>query len=558
MAVSISDVIAYKRLAAAGNNAFWYEDIDVAAGTMTKLDDSDGDIDTSDQLIMFEAFQKAFIVNGANLKVADFVNTKLTCDALTDPPAHGDVLTQDQGDGDYAFMIVDFVTKAKTAIYGYAYYGGDATAFDTANTVASDDANADMNPATFTPSAVTAKPHWYTWTTYPDTKKDDVTKDYGDMPNKAYLGCLYNGRGVLSGNPEEPTQWYMTRQFNLWDMAYLANDAQTPIKGGNANAGLLGDIVRNLIPYKDTFLGFGCASTSSVMMGDPAMGGIIRSLDKTTGIYGAKSWCFDKNGILYFWGTNGIYKCIVPQAPICISQISLPQLISDEAADPSTHRITMEYDHLETGILICITKLSDGSNSNYWLDLKVADPTPEICPLFPEDYPDECGPYSLFFYAANDTDYKSLLVGCKDGYIRKFDKATKSDNIGETSQLIDSYCTFGPIPLSGLPNKEGKLAPLSIITGGVSGAGGTETDSDDIYYKIYAADTAAKVIEDLRAGATPKVSGTIAAPGWRRGSIINKKVRGAFAGIKLGNNTADEGWLLECLVPIKKSSGRNI
>jgi hypothetical protein len=210
---------------------------------------------------------------------------------------------------------------------------------------------------------------------------------------------------------------------------------------------------------------------------------------------------------------------------------------------------------LETGILICITKLSDGSNSNYWLDLKVADPTPEICPLFPENYPEECGAYSLFFYPANDTDYKTLLVGCKDGYIRKFYKSTKSDNIGETSELIDSYCTFGPMSLSGLPNKDGSIGPLSLITGG-GGSDGTETDSDDVYYKIYTADTAAKIVEDLRAGATPRIGGTIAAPGWRRGSTINKKIRGVFAGIKLGNNTKDEGWLFECLVPTKKPSGR--
>lgn len=541
MAVTITESVTYKRLVAAGNDKIFYEDIDVAAGKMEELDTTGGAIDTSDNLNMFEAFQKVFVVNGSNLKVADFVNTKLTHVALGTAHAKGDILTQDQGDDKYAYAVVDFTNTTKTLTYGYAYYAGGATAFDTDNAVSGSGSGTG-----FTPTDVTAKPHWFDWKVYPGGSS-------GTMPNKVYLGCLYNGRCVISGNPEEPNQWYMSRQFNPWDFAYLANDAQTPIRGGNANAGLLGDIVRALIPYKDTFLIFGCASTMSIMMGDPAMGGAIRNLDKTTGIFGAQSWCFDKNGNLYFWGTNGIYKCTVPQAPVCITQVCLPKLVSDESADSSTHRITMEYDHLESGILICITKLSDGSNSNYWLDLKVAEPTIEVCPIFPESYPNECGAYSLFFYQANGADYKSLLVGCKDGYIRKFDKTSKSDNIGGTTQLIDSYCVFGPMSLSGLPNREGKLKPLSIITGG-SSDGTAETDSDDIYYKTYTATTAAGVVDKIKAGTAPNFSGTIPAPGWRRGSKINQSASGMFAGIKLGNNTKDEGWLFECMVVDKRKN----
>ena len=76
MAVDITDITTIKRLVAAGNDDIYYEDLDVAAGTMTELDTSGGAIDTSDQLNMFEAFQKVFVVNGTNLKVADFVNYK--------------------------------------------------------------------------------------------------------------------------------------------------------------------------------------------------------------------------------------------------------------------------------------------------------------------------------------------------------------------------------------------------------------------------------------------------------------------------------------------------
>ncbi|KKN68768.1 hypothetical protein LCGC14_0447880 [marine sediment metagenome] len=550
MAVSLSDVVTYKRLVAAGNDELWYEDLDVAAGTMTELSAANGDIDTSDQLNMFEAYQKVFIVNGANLKVADFINTKLTLSALTSPPAHGDILTQDQGSSNFAYMVVDFVNTAKTAIYGYAYYGGSATAFDISNTVSSNNATATMDGSTFTPSVVTASPHWYDWTDYPDVvlTVGGATKSYGALPNKAYLGVLYRGRTILSGDPEHPEQWYMARQAFPWDFAYVAGDAGTPVKGGNADAGELGDIIRCLISYKDDYLIFGCATSIWYMSGDPAYGGELGGLDLTTGIFGANSWCWDGAGNLYFWGTNGFYKTTIPGTPVCLSAIALPDLVKDEDADSSTHRITMAYDRRDYGINICITKLSDGSNSNYWYDLKTEG-------FFPETYPDECGPYSLFYYPANDPGLRDLLVGCKDGYIRKFDKTAEDDNIGGSNQAIDSYAVLGPIQLSGNIN-DGTLSNVNIISaGGLSG--GSESDSDDVNYSIFAARTSENVIEAVEASpATPKYSGTFSSPGYQKGNKDRRKIRGRFGAIKIGNDTATETWGFEKLTLDVKQIGR--
>ena len=118
------------------------------------------------------------------------------------------------------------------------------------------------------------------------------------MPNKAYLGCLYRGRCTLSGDPEHPYQWYMSRQGNPWDFAYIANDAGSPVKGGDSDAGEIGDIVRTLISYKDDYLIHGCATSCWFVAGDPAEGGSINELDLTVGMFGANSWCFDGEGNL--------------------------------------------------------------------------------------------------------------------------------------------------------------------------------------------------------------------------------------------------------------------
>ncbi len=560
--ISISDLVTYKRLVAAGNDNIYYEDIDVAVGTMVELTttavggQSSGAIDTSDNLNMFELLQKVFVVNGSNLRVADFINTKLTSNAeiTTYLPSKGDILSQVQNGGDIAYMVVDYVSawaSSKHLIYGYAYYAGSATAFVTNKDVKNANGNIVIALANLT--TVTAKPHWYDWTVY-----NGDTTTYGTMPNKAYLGCNYRGRPVISGDPEHPHQWYTARQFHPWDFAYVANDAQSPVKGGNADAGEIGDIIRALIPYKDDYLIFGCATSMWFLAGDAADGGTINEMDLTVGIFGANSWCFDGEGNLYFWGTNGLYKTTIPGTPKCISEIKLPNLVNEtinsETIDPATHRIILAYDRVRAGILICITKLSDGTNSNYFYDLRTLDET-GIGGFFPESYPNECGPYSLFYYAANDSDYRDLLVGCKDGYIRKFDESAKDDNIGGSNQAIDSYVKFGPLQIADDPKFEGKITGLDIISAGTLPSGGS-SDSNDIGCKLYAADSAEKVIEKLAAGTNPNFSKTFVAAGRRRGSNIRRKLRGVYAGIELRNNTSGETWGFEQLLIDAVKSGR--
>lgn len=541
-----TDITTIRKLVAAGNNEIWYED---SAGSMTELTAANGDIDTADQLVMFELLQKVFVVNGANLKVADFINTKLSTadvrpnDVTNVAPMHGTVLT---GGTSLAVMIVDYcnVNNGAALIYGYLVSG----TFNSSEVVTGTNASGTPTAVSFTTNAAqVSAPHWYDWTVYPTIGGIS----YGEMPAKAYLGCNYRGRAVLSGNPLYPHQWYMPRQLNPWDWAYLANDAQSPIKGGDADAGEIGDIVRAQIPYKDDYMVDGCATSMWFIAGDPAEGGSINELDLTVGIFGANSWCFDGKGNLYFWGDNGIYKTSVPGKPECISEIRLPKLVKDEAADPTTHRITMAYDRIRTGILVCITKLSDGSNSNYWYDLQTGG-------FFPETYGDNRGPYSLLFYAANATANRDLLVGCADGYIRKFNELLKSDNdttdaAGVGIVAIDSYVGYGPLQINSDPKLQGKISGLNLITAG-SATG--SSDSNDVACKVYVAKTAEEIVEKLSAGTTPNILKTFKAPGRQRGNIIKQKLKGVYAGFELRNSTAAQTWGFEQLLVEAKPAGK--
>ena len=599
MAVSISDKYATKRLVAAGNDNIFFEDIDVAAGTQIELAPSTGDIDTSDQLTMVSAYQKVFIANGANLKIADFINTKLTHTALATPHARGDILTQDTTHK----MVVDYTNAAKTATYGYVTAGtwdvtnavtgsGDGSGFtptgingmlthavlatahsaDDVLTQATTGATMTVeytdaakthtwgridggtfnttNSVTgsgsgtaFTPTATNTRPPlWYDWTVY----QGDAT-NYGTMPAKAYLISVYRSRLFLSGNPQYPNQWYASAADDPFNFLYGADDPMSAVAGNNADAAQCPDIVRALIPFHDDYKIFGGASKVHVLRGDPVAGGSLDNLSDTTGIFGANSWCFDDARNLYFWGTGGIYKIESISADDGIQNITemvLPDIINDEGADPSTHRITMGYDKKRHGIVVAITVLATGANSNYFYSFKTQG-------FYPETYPNECGPYSLFYYNANDTDYADLLVGCKDGYIRKFLTTAKDDDVGGTDDAISSYVTYPITPMAGI-NENGKLSGIVFhLAGGA--ANGDFGDTDGVSWEIHKGDDAETVLEDIIDGATAQASGTLSGVG--RQNKIRPGVRGAYMGLKLYNSTASETWAMNRVLYSTQKAG---
>jgi len=551
MAISLTEYISIRRLVAVSNDEIWWED-NVATGSMTELDTSAYPIDTTDQLNIFEAYQKAFVVNGAKLGVADFINTKLSTadirpnDSTNIAPLHGTVLT---GGTSGATMIVDYCNAVNGAalVYGFTTSG----TFDEAGEVITGtNISGDPTAVSFTLDALpVAPPHWYPWTVY---NNDEAT--YGVMPNKAYLGCLYNGRTVLSGNPESPNNWYMSRQTNPWDFNTNATDDQAAVAGHSSDLGELGDIVRSLSPYKDDYLSFGCANSMWTLFGDPRRGGAVRELSLTTGNFGANSYCWDNENNFYFWGNNGLYRTQIPGNPQCISQFKLPRLVKTEAASPLTHRITLVYDRDRHGILVAITALATGVNSNYWYDLNALDEQ-EIGAFFPESYPATCGVYSGVYYDSNTPSLKGMLLGNTDGYIRVFDDTVKDDVVGEQLNAINSFVCLGPMPMSAIPQRNGTLSGIDLTVAGVQPSGDAD-DSNDVDFKVYTARTASKTMALATANTGPNIAGTFAGPGNVRGTTKRQSVRAENVVFRLQNTAESESWAFENMYAYLSDSGR--
>lgn len=369
-------------------------------------------------------------------------------------------------------------------------------------------------------------PTWNTWSTAS-----------GSMPSDANIGCLYRGRIVLAGDSSDPNMWYMSRQGTVDCWTYGANDAQSAVAGGNAEAAKTPDIITATIPYSDDLLVFGGAHTVHLLRGDPCAGGVIDLLLSCDGIFGPDSWCHDSEGNLYFMGTAGLYRMerggSIPK-PLNITRI--PNMM--DGIDRENYRITMAYDAVRHGVLICMTKISDGTGTHYWYDVRTDG-------FFPESYLSGMGPYSMVFYDSDNESYRGLLLGCDDGYIRKFDEDSKSDEATTGSDVaIDSKVLLGPVDISS-GKMQGKLTDLIFTLG---------SDTDNVDYDIFVNNSAEELLDDVTADSSGIHSGSITDDGRRNN--IRTKARGAALAIKLSNSTEEKSFALEKVVGDVKPAGR--
>ena len=518
-----------KKLIAICNNEIWQES---TAGTMAELAAANADINTSNKMNVVVAFQKLFIANETDLKIADFGNTKIaTSNIGTNAPHRGIILT---GGTSGAKMIVDYITATSSACTIYGKRTTTAT-FSSGETVTG------TNPSTSpygtsvsfaTSAAETAPPHWYDWTVY----GADAT-NYGAMPTNAYLICNFMGAITLSGNPNYPHQWYMPRQYNPFDWLYAQDDAQSAVAGNDADAGEVGDIIKVNISYKDDYVVHACANTLWYMTGHPCQGGTIVELDLTTGILGDRAFCWDDAGNLYMMCTTGLLKVPPGFGQLVNLTIELwPDFITDLAFNSSLHRITLVFNSEDRGIHIFKTTLADGVSSAWWYDFRTNG-------LFPDAYSADHGAFSAVYYQSEDPSYRRLLIGCNDGYIRYYDRTAKNDD----STAINSYVGFAPLALSTHPRKDGIIKNIDLVSGG-GASNGSQSDSDDVLCSVHIARTAEKIIEKLDGGTTAAFTKTFTAPGWQKGNMDRRSIRGQWSGIVLSNNTAGESWSMERLV----------
>lgn len=519
-----------KTLVAISNNELWYG---ISKENMAELTAANGDIDTSEPLMAVAAYEKIFVANKTNLKVADFINIKVsTADAGLKPCTKGMTLT---GGTSTATMIVDYA-NAVTDDSAALIYGSltSTMGFKSGETVTG--TNGDGDSVSFvTDDGSIEPPHWYNWTVF-----GSDTTTYGIMPSSSSLVSLYRGRLVLNDD-DRPHAWYMFKVSDSWKVLYdFTNDGDlSGVSYSNNLVGEIGEGITAFIPYKDDLFIFGCTDSIWLLIGDPLGEGQLAEVTTSTGIWGARAWCIDENSILYFLGSDGLYNMPISETsapPQNLSRVRLPNLMSDLDLDKDLHRVVLSYDPSRYGVIISKTLISDGTNINYFFSLLTNG-------FFPETYPNSCGVFSSHYFVHPDDTYKKFLLGCTDGYIREFDNATKNDATTSSTTAISSYCSM-IYQLGENEDVNGMLRSFrSIMAGGASG--GDFSDSDGVTWELHTGDDAETVLEKIKDGDTAFATGIWSTTGKQNKS--RPRLKGSGMGIKLYNSTASETWAIEKL-----------
>jgi hypothetical protein len=479
-----------------------------------------GDLDTSGQVAVLPAYQKVYFADGRayNASISssgyhklDFINTSIV-GTVTGTFTQGEVVTQAVSGATGIFdENVGSGATAKSLIYRTT-----TTEFVAAQTITGADSGATVTPAAA--GNIVAPPHWLNWTlstgTFPDGGSNIMSLCWGR---------------IFMNSVQHPHQWFATRVNNPLDLLLVVDDvASAQNSQATKKAGLVGDQLIAMIPYKGNTQVFGTANNMFVMRADPAKGGFFTTLSDTTGIFSNESYCWDDKNNLYFLGFDGIYALsaeaiINGLPPENLTKDHVPKLVANMGLNRRTDRVVMEYDKDRYGIVVSCVQRDGTWKAIFWMDLRTGG-------IFPENYSSSHLPTSLLYFNARTKAERTLLAGCADGYIRKWSETDKSD---DGSTAIESNVLIGPVAGENIRSKVG-MNEVSVKTG---------IDTDSITVALHSGITAEKAIKNVIDGEAPRVAKTFSTD--KLLPSIRQNVEDGAVAVNLSNTTAASSWSME-------------
>jgi hypothetical protein len=349
-----------------------------------------------------------------------------------------------------------------------------------------------------------------------------------DDPTKACkIIALYRGRIVLSGLEENPHNWFMSALGDPLNWDYGATPTATiAVAGNDTEAGLCPDIITCLAPFNDDLMMIGGDHTVWLLRGDPASNdGRIDNVTNQTGVAGPDAWALDPNGVMYFFGAGTVWRLTLGGQPDPLSRNRLDKTFG--AIDLSTYSVKLTWDTIRHGLHIFVVPATSGTTKHYFWDQRTDG-------FWPIQYPNNCGPFSILAYDADDPNDRAILLGGFDSYLRTLDGSIKTDD----STAISSYVKYTPIILGG-PDQNMLLTRLVAIL---------DDSSNEVVLTIYSDETPQKAIGST----TPRYTRSLIAG---RNVVINRIAGNTFV-LKLSNSVSNKTWALETIVAALTPRGR--
>jgi hypothetical protein len=356
-----------------------------------------------------------------------------------------------------------------------------------------------------------------------------ATVGSGAVPVGRTIFCLWHARAVMAGGIQEPHTVSMSRLNNFYDWDDSQEDSGSAVTLGSSDTGIIPEPVTALIPHADLCLIIGCRTSLWVMRGDPAAGGELSNLSYDIGVVDKRAWCKSPEGYLYFLSYDGLYymanEC--GDRPKSISRERLPTKLLN--VDTSTYTVSMAYCVRYRMLQIWLVHNTTGQTIHYWVDIMQSRNGDAPSAYF---FPQQLGSANYEpFVVHSRTDNPSnngasqVLLGCRDGYIRRVDHAVYQDDGTNFSSSVF-------------------LGPLALVKDGFA---------DAMIHKIVGLlpETTGDLTVSIHVGDTPEAAYNAAASRSYTWSAASRnkpnrpRVRGAAAFLKIVNAENNNPWSFE-------------
>lgn len=352
----------------------------------------------------------------------------------------------------------------------------------------------------------------------------------GALPSRCALIEQWRGRLVLARSADDPHNWFLSKKDDPtnWDFFPPVPTEVDAVSGSSSIAGLCPDIINSVVPYSEDILVFGGDHSIWMLVGDPAAGGRLELVSDVTGMAFGRPWAKDPNGVLYFVGSRGgLFRWSPGAKPERISLYKIERQLQE--IDFSTYYVRLIWNYQDEGLHIIQCPFgAGGTQVDHWFWEQKSNSFSKD--IFGASAYTNVQPTAVHVIDGDEFDDRLLLFGCEDGYVRKWDKAAKSDDTrtdGTTKQAIDALVTIFPIQApEALTGMETEFKGLTVILG----------DADaGCRYELFSSDEPDSLGIARRAG---NLGPGRNAPRW-------DKVTGAYCGLRLRNAAAEERFSLE-------------
>jgi hypothetical protein len=437
-----------------------------------------------------------------SVAVANGVIKRFTTDTVTAATPSGIISLGNTSQSPFIFS---------TELFGKLYFadGIGYKVYDPENNTATD-----WNPTAGVLPGANTSSHISGTTTYPN--------------GTARLIDTWRGRIVLAGLPTDPHNWFMSRLGDAddWDYAPEAPDGTDAIAGGVGRVGKVPDIITSLIPFTDDVLLLGCDRSIYMISGDPLEGGSIDQISRTIGIAFGRAFCHMPDGSIIFFSTRGsIYRMNTGSGQLTsLTELSIEPLLID--IDIDNHVIHMTYEEFAEGVHVYITPLETGAATHWFYDVRNHGWFKVV--FGHNNY----NPVTHDLLDGKSLGERTLLLGGEDGYIRRYEKGSASDD----GDAFTSFVIMGPVTHES-GSKPIVITDLQFVM---------DEQSNNTIYEVRVGDTP----EDALTAFTEDFDGDVDLAGNTYAILAGKSLnyaprkRGYFGYYKLGA-TAPSRWAIE-------------